>query len=157
MTQIKTVLAASCPLDSIAAQECRHYDSADMEQKSGKTILVVEDDPALLSSLEFILRIEGYNVRTYGNGRDLLEDKDLPEHGCLVVDQRLPDIEGLLVIIALRARSVRLPAILITTNPNRVLRRRAEEANVAIVEKPLITGTLFQRISAALESRPDAH
>jgi two-component system, LuxR family, response regulator FixJ len=126
-------------------------------ERNGKTILLVEDDPALLSSLEFILRIEGYDVRTYSNGRELLEDTDLPEHGCLVVDQRLPDIEGLSVINALRARSVRLPAILITTNPNRVLRRRAEEANVAIVEKPLITGTLFQRISAELESRPDAH
>jgi hypothetical protein len=44
-----------------------------------------------------------------------------------------------------------LPAILITTHPNRALRRRAEQANVTIVEKPLITGTLFERISAALK------
>ena len=115
-----------------------------------QTVLLVDDDAALRSSLEFILGIEGYAVRTYARGRDLIDDPNLPDHGCLVVDQRLPDIEGLKVIDALRARSVRLPAILITTHPSRALRRRAEQANVAIVEKPLITGTLFERISAAL-------
>jgi two-component system, LuxR family, response regulator FixJ len=124
--------------------------SAGMEQNA-KTILLVDDDPALCSSLEFILGIEGYAVRTYGRGRDLLNDANLPTEGCMVIDQRLPDIEGLKLIGALRARSVNLPAILITTNPNKALRRRAEEARVAIVEKPLLTGTLFQTIGAALK------
>lgn len=123
-------------------------EQADNTEK--KTILLVDDDPALLSSLEFILGIEGYAVRAYARGRDLLDDLNLPDQGCMVIDQRLPDIEGLTVIDALRARSVKLPAILITTNPNRALRRRAAQANVAIVEKPLITGTLFQQIGAAL-------
>jgi FixJ family two-component response regulator len=118
---------------------------------TAKNILIVDDDPALRASLEFILGVEGYNVRAYGNGRELLDDCDLPEHGCLVIDQRLPDIDGLKVIATLRARAVQLPAILITTNPTRALQRRAEQADVTIVEKPLITGTLFQRIGAALK------
>jgi two-component system, LuxR family, response regulator FixJ len=122
-----------------------------MGQEKGKTILLVDDDLALRSSLEFILGIEGYKVRAYGRGRDLLDDLDLPERGCLVIDQRLPDIEGLKVIDALRARSVELPAILVTTNPTRALRKRADAANVTIVEKPLITGALFQRIGAVLK------
>ena len=121
------------------------------QQDTSPLILIVDDDPALRSSLEFILSIEGYKVRSYANGRELLDDGDLPQQGCLVIDQRLPDIEGLKVIAALRARSVQLPAILITSNPTRALQRRAEQANVAIVEKPLITGTLFQRIGAALK------
>lgn len=122
-----------------------------MGQNNAKTILLVDDDPALRSSLEFILGIEGYSVRAYAGGRELLDDVSLPARGCLVIDQRLPDIEGMKVIDALRARSVELPAILITTNPSKALRKRAEEANVPIVEKPLITGTLFQRIGAAFE------
>ena len=115
-----------------------------------QTILLVDDDSALRGSLEFILGIEGYKVRAYARGRELLDDPNLPDKGCLVIDQRLPDIEGLKLISALRARSVELPAILVTTNPSRALRRRAEEANVTIVEKPFLTGTLFQRIGAAL-------
>lgn len=122
-----------------------------MKQTNANTILLVDDDPALLSSLEFILGIEGYTVRTYARGRELLDDGDLPDRGCMVIDQRLPDIEGLKLISALRARAVKLPAILITSNPNRALRRRAEEADVTIVEKPLITGTLFQKIGAVLK------
>lgn len=114
------------------------------------TIILVDDDAALRGSLEFILGIEGYTVRAYARGRELLDDTNLPDKGCMVIDQRLPDIEGLRLIDALRARSVKLPAILVTTNPTRALRRRAEQANVTIVEKPLLTGTLFERIGAAL-------
>jgi FixJ family two-component response regulator len=118
--------------------------------QNAKTILLVDDDAALRSSLEFVLGIEGYAVRAYSRGCELLEEKNFPDHGCMVIDQRLPDIEGLQLISALRARSVNLPAILITTNPNRALRNRAQEAAVAIVEKPLLTGTLFQQIDIAL-------
>ena len=114
------------------------------------TIILVDDDSALRGSLEFILGIEGYKVRAYACGRELLDDPTLPDKGCMVIDQRLPDIEGLKLIEALRARSVELPAILVTTNPSRTLRRRADEAKVSIVEKPLLTGALFQRIGAAL-------
>jgi two-component system, LuxR family, response regulator FixJ len=116
-----------------------------------KTILVVVDDAALRSSLEFILRIEGYAVRAYASGRELLDDADLLDFGCLVVDQRLPDVDGLQLIDTMRNRNLRGPAILITTHPTLRLRRRAEAANVPIVEKPLITGTLFQRIGAAFK------
>jgi two-component system, LuxR family, response regulator FixJ len=134
----------------LAAPACGWTCSCDMGTNA-KTVLLVDDDPALRSSLEFILGIEGYIVRAYGRGRELLNDTNLPDEGCMVIDQRLPDIEGLKLIDALRARSVNLPAILITTNPNKALRRRAEEARVAIVEKPLLTGTLFQKIGAALK------
>jgi two-component system response regulator FixJ len=116
-----------------------------------KTILIVDDDAALRSSLEFIFSVEGYTVRAYANGRDLLDDVDLPNYGCLVVDQRLPDIDGLQLIDTMRRKDVTLPAILITTHPTRALRHRAEAANVPIVEKPLITGALFQRIGAAFK------
>ena len=116
-----------------------------------KVILVVDDDAALRASLAFILGVEGYSVRAYANGRELLEDADLPAAGCLVVDQRLPDIGGLQLIETMRDRDVQLPAILITTHPTPALRRRAEAAKVPIVEKPLITGTLFQRIGAAFK------
>lgn len=116
-----------------------------------KIILVVDDDAALRASLEFILGVEGYGVRVYASGRELLDDVELPNVGCLVVDQRLPDIDGLQLIEAMRDRDVQLPAILITTHPTLALRRRAEAAKVPIVEKPLITGTLFQRIGAAFK------
>lgn len=116
-------------------------------------ILIVDDDQALRSSLAFILRIEGYSARTFANAMELLDEPALPTSGCLVVDQRLPDMAGLDLIARLRRRAVRLPAILVTTHPSLTLRQRAAEAGVPIVEKPLLTGALFQRINAALMDR----
>lgn len=116
-----------------------------------KVVLVVDDDDALRASLEFILEIEGYSVRTYADGRALLNDRELPAEGCLIVDQRLPDMEGLQLIGRMRERQVSLPAILITSNPSSVLRLRAQLAEVSIVEKPFVTGTLFQRITQVLK------
>jgi FixJ family two-component response regulator len=116
-------------------------------------VLVVDDDPALRSSLEFSLRIEGYTVRTFGNASELLEEPSLPGHGCMVIDQRLPDMTGLDLIDILRKRAIRLPAILVTTNPSKAIQRQAADAGIPIVEKPLLTGALFHRIITALETQ----
>lgn len=116
-------------------------------------ILIVDDDPALRSSLAFILQIEGYPTRTFATGAELLDEPTLPSSGCLVIDQRLPDMAGLDLIARLRRRAIRLPAILVTTHPSRALQQRAAEEGIPIVEKPLLTGALFQRINAALMDR----
>ncbi|MDO8981466.1 MAG: response regulator [Afipia sp.] len=122
-----------------------------MDIAAPKTILVVDDDAALRNSLEFSLGIEGYDVRAYASGSALLAEDNFPESGCMIIDQRLPDIQGLKLIDVLRERAIMLPAILVTTHPTRALRRYAAEANVPIVEKPFLTGMLFQRISAAFK------
>jgi two-component system response regulator FixJ len=123
------------------------------EPHKRETIVVVDDDTALRSSLEFILGVEGYAVRAYANGRALLNDTNIPDSGCLIIDQRLPDIDGLQLIDALRHRGVTLAAILITTNPTPALRLRAKAAKIPIVEKPFLTGALFKQIAAALRER----
>ena len=58
------------------------------EQSAGltPTILVVEDDDSLRHSLRFWLAVEGFAVRTYAKGSELLGADDLPDRGCLVVD-----------------------------------------------------------------------
>jgi len=99
------------------------------------TILVVDDDDAVLNSLRFSLELDGMAVRGFHDGRELLAAV-LPERGCLVVDLKLPERDGLEVIAALRRRGVTLPAILITSDPSDATRRRALAANVPIVEKP---------------------
>ena len=113
-------------------------------------VLVVDDDPAVLNSLTFSLEVEGFAVRAYASGRELLDDPGLPGHGCLVIDQRLPGISGLELVASLRARKISLPAILITTNPSAVLRQRAADAGVPVVEKPLLGDALSRGIREAL-------
>ena len=121
-------------------------------EPAGRTVLIVEDDPAVRSSLQFRLEIEGFVVRTYSCGADLLDDLNIPEAGCLVIDYRLPDMNGLGLLAELRRRLIKLPAILITTDPSLSVRAQTTAAGVALVEKPLLNEALFEGIRAAVRS-----
>ena len=61
--------------------------------------------------------IEGFSVRSYENGTQLLDDIPFPGADCLIVDYRLPGLNGLDLLAELRRRHVALPAILVTTHP----------------------------------------
>lgn len=114
------------------------------------TVLIVDDDPAVRSSLQFCLEIEGFLVRTYACASDLLDDPDLPQSGCLVIDYRLPRMNGLELLSELRRRRIGLPAILVTTHPSEYVRARAAAAGIPVIEKPLLNEALFDRIRAAM-------
>ena len=114
------------------------------------TVLVIDDDPAMRSSLKFALEVEGFAVRVYPTGSDLLNEEEMPESGCLVTDYNLPGMNGLDLLARLRERKISLPAILITTHPSAAVRSRAASAGVRLIEKPLLSDALFQSIRAAL-------
>ena len=113
-------------------------------------VIVIDNDDAVLASLRFSLELEGFPVESYRTGGELLARAALPGSGCLVVDYNLPDMTGIELVDSLRRARVRLPAILITTNPSARLRRRAAQAGVPIVEKPLLGNALLDAIDAAL-------
>jgi FixJ family two-component response regulator len=70
-----------------------------------------------------------------------------------VVDQKMPGIAGLDLVAMLRDQDVSAPAILITSHPNAALARRAADANVPIVEKPLLNNTLLELIRNVCAAR----
>jgi two-component system, LuxR family, response regulator FixJ len=114
-------------------------------------LLVVDDDTAVLNSLKFVLQLEGFTVRLYSSAQELLDELELPESGCLLVDHYMPGMSGLELLAALRRRSVTLPAILIAGHASVALRRRAEEAGVRLLEKPLLGNGLIEAIGDELE------
>jgi two-component system response regulator FixJ len=113
---------------------------------AGPLVIVVDDDMAVRNSLKFSLEVEGFTVRAYSGGSELLSDTELPHHGCLVIDQNMPGMNGLDLVAQLRARDAPVPAILITSYPTAALRARAAKAGVAIVEKPFLGTALVDRI-----------
>src|ERR1700722_6707186 len=98
-------------------------------------VTIVEDDISLLSALTFALEEEGFAVAPFDRGQALLDRPCATD--CLVVDLKLRDADGLALIRELRELGLSAPAILITTNPDDRCRRRAADAGVQIVEKPL--------------------
>ena len=121
------------------------------KDSANDVVLVVDDDPAVLSSLEFALQTEGFSVTTYASGTDLLQVGQMPARGCFVIDYYLPGMNGLEIALALRARGIDLPIILITTHPPRTLRQSAAAEGIDIVEKPLLGNTLSETIRAAFK------
>jgi FixJ family two-component response regulator len=122
---------------------------------SQATILVVDDDAAVRNSLKFSLEIEGFGVRTYSSGRELLGERDTPNYGCLVIDYNLPEMNGLELLDQIRRNHCELPAILITTHVTPSLRQRATAAGMSVVEKPLMGPALLEAINHVLV--PPAH
>lgn len=112
-------------------------------------VAVVDDDPAVCNSLKFSLELEGFAVRTYRSGRELLADDAVNLCNCFVVDQRMPGMSGMELIAQLRSRQIATPAILIVSDTNAGLRSRAAGADVPIVEKPFLGNSLIERIRAA--------
>ena len=120
-------------------------------------VFVVDDDPAVCSSLKFALELEGFAVSTFPDGESLLRRADLPSPHCLVIDYKLLGMSGIDLLNELRRRDVAIPALLITSNPSRALRSAAERLGVRIVEKPLLTNALSEcvrEICRLPESRP---
>ena len=63
-------------------------------------IVVVDDDAAVRGSLKFALEIEGFAVRTYPKGADLLGDLRLADCACFIIDQKHGYIGNLLETLA---------------------------------------------------------
>ncbi len=115
------------------------------------TVLVVDDDAAVRSALKFLLEVEGLDVRLYEGPAALLAETSLPDRGCLIIDYRMPIMDGLQLTDQLHARKVELPVILITGRVSDDLRRRAVKSGVRqVLEKPLSDGALVEGIRSVL-------
>ena len=112
-------------------------------------VIVVDDDLAGCASLNFSLELEGFSVRIYGSGAELLKKRDFGACKCFVIDQRMPGMTGMELIEKLRDGKVLTPAILIISHPSAALSAHAARVGVPIVEKPLLGNTLMDRIREA--------
>jgi FixJ family two-component response regulator len=119
---------------------------AQLQQAADNIIAVVDDDPAVRASLQFALEVEGFDVRVYPDAQAMLKAGHFSDYRCVIVDQNLPAMSGLDLVAQLRDQAVLVPAILITTHPSAVLRGRAAQAGVPIVEKPLLGNALIDKV-----------
>ena len=126
----------------------------DAHNRAKTTVLVVDDDPAVRDSLKFMLELEGFRVRLYAGGEELMKERDIPDHVCLVVDQVMPGMSRLETIDAVRHRGCYHPAVLVVSSPNLKVRHSAKERGIAVVEKPFLEYTLIDAIANAVAPHP---
>ena len=124
---------------------------------SAPMLVLVDDDPAVRASLKFSLELEGFEVETFDSGETLLSQPKLPNPNCLVLDYRLPGIDGLSLLSLLRERGETCPAVIITSNPTRNVRQRTTDAGAVLIEKPLLSDGLTAAIRRLIDrsNRPN--
>jgi two-component system, LuxR family, response regulator FixJ len=133
-----------------------------MEEKASlpercATVIVVDDDSAVRSSLKFSLELEGFAVLAYSCAGDLLDSADPPNCSCLVIDQNLPGMTGLDLIAKLRERRIAAPAILITSHPGGAVINRAKQDRIRIIERPLLNNSLIDGNSRRVQGTDSNH
>jgi FixJ family two-component response regulator len=87
------------------------------ERSSVLIVAVVDDDPSVLRSLEYLLESANYGVRMFSSGTRLLDSGCVPEIDCLISDIDMPGMEGYALLRNVRAVRPELPVILITGYP----------------------------------------
>ncbi|MBS3800220.1 MAG: response regulator transcription factor [Thioalkalivibrio sp.] len=117
---------------------------------------VVDDDPDVREAVSFLLESEGLASRSYPDATSLLETLT-PEHaGCLVLDVRLPDLDGITLQNRLLERGIEMPRVFITGHGDIPMAVRAvENGALDFIEKPFDDEQLLDAIQRGLEN--DAH
>ncbi len=114
-------------------------------------MLVVEDDPGVRSTLDQLLRFEGYRVLQAGDGLEALGLLERERPDLAVVDVVMPKLDGLGLCRMLRRRGDRMPVLVLTARHEVGDRVAGLDAGADdYLAKPFATEELFARIRALL-------
>jgi FixJ family two-component response regulator len=115
------------------------------------TVLVIDDDPSVLRSLERLLSASNFQVKTFAKPSDLLANKNPQSNACMVVDIDMPEMTGIEMCEALKGSGRSLPAILITGRTDARTRSLAAQSDaVAVLYKPFDEQPLLDAIARAV-------
>jgi FixJ family two-component response regulator len=117
------------------------------------TIAIVDDDPAVRRSLTAILSTYDLETVEFCSGKDFLSKKHKHRLDCILLDIRMPGIDGLALQRELRKQHELTPVIIITGHGDIPLAVRAmREGAFDFIEKPVRDDLLTASIEAALEN-----
>jgi len=116
-------------------------------------VYIVDDDPDVRDATSFLLATAGYPTVPLSGPEELLQRVTPEDAGCLVLDVRLPGMDGLKLQQALQERGIRMPIIFITGHGDIPMAVKAVNAGALdFLEKPLNDEALLDRIATAMES-----
>ena len=114
-------------------------------------ISVVDGDSAVRDSFAVLLEGVGYEVRAFASGLDFLVGLSESAGDCLLTDMHLPDLDGPALMEKVDASGLRLPTILMVTQPRLLAGLGGRYPDVAaILQKPIREDCLFSAIETAL-------
>jgi len=114
-------------------------------------ILLVDDNAKFLNTLAERIRLKGYEPCTALNGREAIEITKTTKIHMAVVDQRMPDMDGLVVITKLKEIDADIQTVLLTGHGDEKLKEATEALNSSYFEKEDMGG-FWRFVRKALQS-----
>jgi two-component system response regulator FixJ len=115
-----------------------------------RLVHLVDDEEAIRRSVGFMLRAAGFDVIAYPSGVDFLAAAAKAAPGCLLIDIRMPEIDGLEVQRLLAERDLDFPIVVLTGHGDIGLSVRAIKAGaIDFIEKPFEKAALMRAIEEA--------
>lgn len=116
------------------------------------SVFLVDDDADVREAIAFLLEAEGIRVAAFGDPFAMLEALDADARGCLLLDVRMPGMDGLELHRQLKKRGVAMPAVFISGHGDIPMAVRAVNAGALdFIEKPFDDEVLLDRIGQAFE------
>jgi FixJ family two-component response regulator len=113
---------------------------------------VVDDDASMRGALEGLFDSVGLETQTYAAAREFLATSISDRPGCIVIDIRLPDMNGLDVQVQLTEMGVRLPVVMMTGHGDIPMSVRAmKRGAVDFLPKPFHDQDMLDAVMAAIE------
>lgn len=117
-------------------------------------ICIIDDDEGVADSLKLLLETFGYDAQSYNSTGDFLADDRQGAASCLIIDQHMPDMDGLDVVDHLQKQGSRVPTILISGRLDTHIKERAASLGItSVLEKPFAGDRLIALIRTALSER----
>lgn len=121
-----------------------------------KLVHVVDDDDAVRRSLDFMLRSAGYTVERWDDGVSFLKGVDRAKPACVLLDVRMPGMDGLEVQAAMAEQGINLPVIVLTGHGDISIAVRAMQGGaVDFLEKPFNRERLLEAIEICFAQLAD--
>lgn len=119
-----------------------------MDRENVGTVAIIDDDADVGLVLGALLENAGHSVQTYSSGAQFLDDPDHAESACLVVDQNMPGMTGLELLLELERRGIAIPALLITGAQDAAVAREADRLGaMTVMQKPVPSHDLLQFVA----------
>jgi FixJ family two-component response regulator len=114
-------------------------------------ISVVDDDDSVRESLQRLLRSAGFAVQVFATAEEFSKSAHLHETRCLILDVRMPAMDGFELYRELRRSNSGVPVVFITAHGNEAARLQAlNEGAIDYLYKPFSEEALLRAIETAL-------
>ncbi|MBG6117701.1 MULTISPECIES: response regulator transcription factor [unclassified Sphingobium] len=129
--------------------------TATQNPEAVRRVYIVDDDSMVRRSLSFTLTTAGFVTRAFMSGRDFLDEIGSLSTGCVLLDVRMPDMDGIAVLEELGRTSLLFPAVIMTGHGDiptavRAMKQGADD----FIEKPFTDAALLEMLEALFANLP---